>query len=61
MEKKIINLTKTSEECGCLICCEKPAAVKVVISRPKHGDNINTFFVCNECIAQMQKDIETCE
>ncbi len=61
MEKKIISLTKTDEKCGCLICCENQAAIKFSVNRPKYGDNINSFYVCDGCIAQMQKDIETCE
>ena len=61
MKKKIINLNKAQEDHKCLICCEKPATTKLIINRPKHDDNITTFYVCDECIAQMQKDIQTCE
>jgi hypothetical protein len=61
MEKRIINLTVTDEGHKCLICCENQATIKIVISRPKYDDNINSFFVCNNCLAQMQKDIEMCK
>lgn len=60
-EKKIINLTKINEKCGCLLCCNNQAAIKVSINRPKYDDIVNSFYVCDECLAQMQRDIETCE
>lgn len=61
MRRRIIELRKEKEERKCLICCEKPATTKLSIDRPKRGDNIIVFSVCDECLAQMQKDIESRE
>lgn len=61
MSKKIITLTKTNEDSKCLICCENKATAKLNISRSKYGDNVISFCVCDECLSQMQTDIETCE
>jgi len=57
---KIIKLTEDND-CTCLICCNKPSTVKFQIVRPKYDDDIISFKVCDECLAQMQKDIEACE
>ena len=61
MEGKIIKLKQIKEEGKCLICGNKPATINFEICRTKHGDNVIVFCVCDECIAQMQKDIETCD
>ena len=61
MEKKIIELTKTSEDHTCLICCRKPATIKMKINRFVLDDSVVSFSVCDDCLAKMQKDIETCE
>ena len=61
MERKIIELTKTSEEHTCLICCRKPATIKMKINRFVLDDSVVSFSVCDDCLAKMQKDIETCE
>ena len=61
MERKIIELAKTSEEHTCLICCKKPATIKMKINRLVLDDSITSFSVCDDCLAKMQKDIETCE
>ena len=48
MEKKIIELT--SVEPGnriCLLCCDKPATVKLTINRVKYYDTITSFNVCD--------------
>ena len=61
MKKEIIRMKKEEEERKCLICCEKMATIKFSIDRPKREDNVITFSVCDNCLAQMQRDIETCE
>jgi hypothetical protein len=60
MANKIIHLTKAEYD-KCLICCDNEATVKMSINRPKYNDNIILFNVCDKCLAQMQKDIETHE
>ena len=61
MEGKIIELTKPNDEHICLICCKKPATVKMRINRLVLDDSIISFSICNECLAKMQMEIETCE
>jgi len=61
MEGKIIELTKSNDEHTCLVCCKKPATVKMRINRLVLDDSIISFSICNECLAKMQKEIETCE
>lgn len=61
MKKKIIYLRKMEEDHKCLFCGENQATVKMVINRPKYDDIVNAFYVCDTCVAQMQKDIETCD
>ena len=61
MEGKIIELTKSNDECTCLVCCKKPATVKMRINRLVLDDSIISFSICNECLAKMQKEIEICE
>ena len=61
MENKIIELTKSKESYKCLICCEKPATIKMCINRLVLDDILVTFNVCDECLTKMQKDIETCK
>lgn len=58
---KLINLTKTNEDCICLLCSKNSATVKMEILRSKYGDSVISFSVCNGCLSQMQKDIETCD
>lgn len=59
MEKKIIEVSKF-EDCDykCIICCENLATTKIRIKRLAYEDNIVSFFICDECLAKMQKDIE---
>ena len=63
MEKKIIELKKVKPKfMSCLLCCDNDASVEVVINRVKYeNDVVTSFFVCNECLARMQKEIEICE
>ena len=61
MEKKIINITKRNEEGVCLLCCENKAALKMEINRVKYDDSVVSFYICDECLAKMQKDIKACE
>ena len=61
MEKKIINITKRTEGGVCLLCCENKAALKMEINRVKYDESVVSFYICNECLAKMQKDIEVCE
>ena len=60
MAKKIIELVKHNDS-KCLLCCDKEATMKLKINRIKHNDSIISFDVCDECLAQMQKEIEVCE
>ena len=60
MTAKLINLTK-EDDGQCLLCCNKQATIKMGIRRSKYNDNVISFHVCDECLAQMQKDIEVCE
>ena len=59
--KRIIELTKNNNGFQCLLCCEKEATVKLSINRVKYDDTVISIHICNECLAQMQKDIEVCE
>lgn len=62
MDNKIIELTKRKNDHLCLICCKKQAAFKFKVVRPAHDDIVTSFHVCNDCLAQMQNDIQkTCE
>lgn len=58
---KLISLTKTDDDYNCLLCCQRPAVIKMEILRSKYNDSVISFSVCNKCLSQMQKDIETCE
>lgn len=60
MEKKIINLSKASEDYGCIICCKNPATTKVEILRLVNlkNDSLISFNVCDECLIKMQNDIQ---
>ncbi len=58
---KLINLTKTNENNICLLCSQKVATMKMEILRSKYMDSVISFDICDECLSQMQKDIETCE
>ena len=60
MTEKIINLTIAKDD-KCLICCDNDATLNINIIRPKYRDNIISFNICDQCLAQMQKDIETHE
>lgn len=67
MEKKIIELTKCNpnDHHGCIICPgHKPATTQVNIQRLVNikNDSLIVFYVCDECVAKMQNDIQkTCE
>lgn len=58
MEKKIINLIKETGVGTCLLCCEREATVKVEIGRVKYNDSVIGFYVCDQCLAKMQQDIQ---
>lgn len=60
MEKKIINLSKANEDYGCIICCKNNATTKVEILRLVNlkNDLLISFNVCDNCLAQMQQDIQ---
>lgn len=60
MVKKIISLTEATDG-KCLIYCDRVATVNMKINRVKYDDSIVSFHVCDQCLAQMQKDIETHE
>lgn len=63
MENKIIELTKVEPGyTSCLLCCDKNASAKISINRIKYeNDVVTSFFVCDECLAKMQREIEICE
>ena len=61
MEKNIIELTKINNGHQCLLCCENDATMKFELNRVKYGDSVISFDICNQCLAQMQKDIEVCQ
>ena len=46
----------------CLICCKNEGKFHFGMRRPKHGDSVISFRVCNSCLERMRNDIqETCE
>lgn len=61
MGNRIIEINKTDSDYKCLICCKNNATTKMRINRLVNDDSVTSFHVCNECLAQMQKEIETCE
>ena len=61
MEKKIIELTKNDGGFQCILCCEKQATIKFKVNRVKYDDSVTAFYICDECLAKMQRDIEVCE
>ena len=62
MEKKIIELIKDDSGCGCLTCGVNNATVKVKIQRIHCEDNITSFYICDECLVRIQKDVhKICE
>ena len=61
MEKKIIQVTKIDTDYKCILCCERQSTTRIRIQRLAYDDNITSFFVCDECLAKMQKEIEICE
>ena len=62
MEKKIIELIKDDGDCGCLTCGADKATIKVKIQRVHRDDNITSFYICDECLVRMQKDVhKICE
>jgi predicted molibdopterin-dependent oxidoreductase YjgC len=58
MEKRIIELIKVNDGSQCLLCCQRDATVEVKINRVKYGDGVIGFNVCDQCLAQMQGDIQ---
>ena len=58
MTKRIIEVTKTDADYKCIMCCEKQSTTRIRIKRLAYEDNIASFFVCDECLSKMQKDIE---
>lgn len=58
MEKRIIELTKINDGCGCLTCGADKATIKVKIQRIKREDNITSFYICDECLVRMQQDVQ---
>lgn len=61
MEKKIIELTKMDTDYKCILCCENHSTTRIRIKRLAYDDNITSFFVCDECLARMQREIEICK
>lgn len=59
MEKKIIELTNiVDDDYQCILCCNRYATTKVKICRLVDDGSLTAFHVCDECLVQMQKDIE---
>ena len=61
MEKKIINVHKIDTDYQCILCCKNNSTTRIRIQRLAYEDNIASFFVCDECLAKMQREIEICE
>lgn len=67
MEKKTIKVTKcnSGDYHHCIICPgHKPATMQINIQRlvDIKNDSLIIFYVCDECLARMQNDIQkTCE
>ena len=61
MEKKIIEITKMDNDYQCILCCDRSSSTRIRIKRLAYEDNIASFFVCDECFAKMQREIEICE
>ena len=61
MEKKIIQVTKMDTDYKCILCCEKLSTTRIRIQRLAYEDNIASFFVCDECLAKMQREIGICK
>lgn len=55
---KIIELTKAKEDFQCIICCKNPAKTKFKINRLVQNDSITTIYICEACLAKMQREIE---
>ena len=55
---KIIEITKSRCGLKCLVCSKEKATMKLRINRPTHEDIITSFYLCDSCLAQMQKEIE---
>ena len=58
MEKKIIVVTKMDNDYKCILCCDRKSSTRIRIQRLAYDDNIASFFVCDECLAKMQKEIK---
>ena len=61
MEKKIVEVKKVDTDYKCILCCEKPSSTRIRIQRLAYEDNIASFYICDECLAKMQREIEICE
>ena len=55
---KIIELTKVKEDFQCIICCKNSENTKFKIKRLVQNDSITTIYVCEACLAKMQREIE---
>jgi hypothetical protein len=62
-EDKIIHIREYKNKGHlCLICCQNEGKFHFGMRRPKHGDSVISFRVCNSCLDRMRNDIqETCE
>ena len=58
MANKIIELTQSKEGNHCLTCGADNGHVKVKIQRVNPVNQITSFYICDKCLAQMQKDIQ---
>ena len=62
MENKIIELTQSKEENRCLTCGADNGSIKIKIQRIDPIDCITSFYICDKCLSQIQKDIhKICE
>ena len=58
MENKIIEVTTVDCDYTCIVCCDRHATTRIRIKRLAYEDNIASFFVCDECLAKMQSDVQ---
>jgi hypothetical protein len=61
MEKKIIEVTRMDTDYKCILCCKNMSTTRINIKRLAYKDYIANFFVCDECLAKMRKEIGICE
>ena len=61
MERNIIKVTSNNDNTFCMICSERNASTKIKIRRLSYNDTILNLYVCDKCLAKMQREIEICK